>query len=112
MKWLIWLIRAGVFFILFAFALNNMHEARVYWLPGHEWRVPMVFVVLAAFSFGCIFGVLAMVPRWWQQWRVARKVAAQKAVVVPSNPHPSGEMTGPLPLMADAVLTHPPRDGL
>ncbi len=111
MKWLIWLIRAAVFFVLFAFALNNMHEARVYWLPGQEWRVPMVFVVLAAFSFGCIFGVLAMVPRWWQQWRVARKVAASKTPVL-ANGNPPAAVTGPIPLMSEAALSHPPLDGL
>jgi lipopolysaccharide assembly protein A len=108
MKWLIWLVRAGIFFVLFAFALNNMHAARLYWLPGQEWRVPMVFVVLASFSFGCVFGVLAMVPRWWQQWRAARKVVAQ-ARAAPSS---SAAVTGPMPLMSEAAITHPPRDGL
>jgi lipopolysaccharide assembly protein A len=108
MKWLIWLIRAAVFFILFAFALNNMHEARIFWLPGQEWRVPIVFVVLAAFSFGCIFGVLAMLPRWWQQWRIARKVVKTHA---PSSSNPN-TISGGLPSMSEAALSHPPRDGL
>ncbi len=108
MKWLIWLVRAAIFFVLFAFALNNMHPVSLYWLPGQEWRVPMVFVVLAAFSFGCVFGVLAMVPKWWQQWRVARKVAVAQAHV----PSSAAVLTSPLPLMSEAALTHPPRDGL
>jgi lipopolysaccharide assembly protein A len=108
MKWLIWLVRAAIFFMLFAFALNNMHEARLFWLPGQEWRVPMVFVVLAAFSFGCAFGVLAMVPRWWSQRRVARQTAGKPAAAA-SIGH---SVSGALSVNSEAPLTHPPRDGL
>ncbi|MBC7954330.1 MAG: DUF1049 domain-containing protein [Cytophagales bacterium] len=73
MKVLIWLVRAALFFTLLAFALNNQHEASIKWFFGQEWRAPMVFIVLAAFTFGCVFGVLAMVPSWWQHRRAARK---------------------------------------
>lgn len=73
MRMLVWLIRAALFFTLLAFALNNQHEASVKWFFGHEWRAPMVFIVLGAFAIGCAFGVLAMVPSWWQHRRAARK---------------------------------------
>jgi lipopolysaccharide assembly protein A len=66
MRIFIWLVRAALFFVLLAFALNNQHEASLKWFFGHEWRTPMVFVVLAAFTLGCVFGVLAMVPSWWR----------------------------------------------
>ena len=64
MRTLVWLVRAAVFFTLFAFALNNKQEAGVNWFFGYEWRAPMVFIVLAAFGLGCTFGVIAMVPSW------------------------------------------------
>ena len=73
MRILIWLVRAALFFVLLAFALNNQHEASLKWFFGQEWRTPMVFIVLGAFTFGCVFGVLAMVPSWWQHRRAARK---------------------------------------
>ena len=47
MRMLVWLIRAAIFFTLFAFALNNQQEAGVHWFFGQEWRAPMVFIVLA-----------------------------------------------------------------
>jgi hypothetical protein len=47
----------------------------VHWFFGFEWRAPMVIVVLASFGAGCAIGVLAMVPRWWRQRRVARQSA-------------------------------------
>jgi putative membrane protein len=73
MRILVWLIRAALFFTLLAFALNNQHEASVKWFFGQEWRTSMVFVVLGAFTIGCAFGVLAMVPSWWQHRRAARR---------------------------------------
>ena len=50
MRFLVWLFRAFLFFALFAFALNNQHDASVKWFFGQEWRAPMVFIVLVAFG--------------------------------------------------------------
>lgn len=103
MRLLVWLVRALVFFVLFAFALNNQHIVGVHWFFGHQWQAPMVFVVLAAFAVGCAFGVFAMVPSWWKHRRVARR-APPSAAAAPATVSP----TVPLP----APLEHPPRDGL
>ena len=81
MRLLVWLLRAFIFFALFAFALNNQQEASVRWFFGSEWRAPMVIVVLAAFAVGCAFGVLAMVPSWWRHRRVVRRQEREAAAV-------------------------------
>ncbi|MBP8271782.1 MAG: LapA family protein [Sphaerotilus sp.] len=73
MRILVWLFRAFLFFALFAFALNNSHEVVVRWFFGHEWRSPLVIVVLLAFGMGCALGVLAMVPAWWYHRRNAHR---------------------------------------
>ncbi|HEY1090990.1 MAG TPA: LapA family protein [Burkholderiaceae bacterium] len=73
MRILTWLIRAFLFFVLFAFALNNQQAVAVHWFFGHEWTAPLVIVVLAAFGSGCAIGVLAMVPAWWRHRRLARQ---------------------------------------
>jgi uncharacterized integral membrane protein len=78
-KLLQWVLKAAVFFTLFAFALNNQHEASVHFFFGTQWRSPMVLVVLAAFTLGMVVGVLGMVPRWWRHRQLARK--AEKAQV-------------------------------
>ena len=80
MRLLIWLLRAFIFFTLFAFALNNQQTATVHWFFGMGWNAPMVIVVLAAFAAGCVIGVLAMVPGWWRHRRVAKAVMATPAV--------------------------------
>ena len=101
-----WLVRAFIFFVLFAFALNNQQEVAVQWFFGFEWRAPMVIIVLAAFGAGCAIGVLAMVPTWWRQRRVSRLAAPD--TLVPEVSAPSTQV--PSTFGAEAAL--PPREGL
>ncbi|MFN3305267.1 MAG: lipopolysaccharide assembly LapA domain-containing protein [Roseateles sp.] len=91
MRTLVWLLRALLFFTLFAFALNNSHEAVVRWFFGHEWRAPQVIIVLLAFGLGAAFGVLAMVPAWWRHRRAAQRTepAASPAPEAPAVPYPT-----------------------
>jgi uncharacterized integral membrane protein len=86
MRTLLWLLRGFIFFALFAFALNNNHEASLRWFFGHEWRMPQIIIVLLAFGFGCAFGVLAMVPAWWRHRRAAKR--AEVPADEPSSPTP------------------------
>ena len=103
MRLIVWLLRAFIFFTLFAFALNNQQTATVHWFFGVQWHAPMVIVVLAAFAAGCVIGVLAMVPGWWRHWRAARRAApaaeAASAGARPSAPPPS-----------DFAAVQPPRE--
>jgi putative membrane protein len=79
MKYLLWLLKAAIFFTLFAFALNNQHDATVYFFFGTSWRAPLVLVVLAAFAGGLVVGALGMLPGWWKH----RTAAAQLPAAVP-----------------------------
>ena len=88
MKYLLWLLKAALFFTLFAFALNNQQDATVHFFFGTQWRAPMVLIVLSAFTIGVAVGVLGMVPRWWRQHRKAQAGAA--ATPAPS-PAPAEE---------------------
>jgi len=56
MKYIVWLLKAAIFFTLFAFALNNQQAATVHFFFGHSWTGPLVLVVLAAFAFGLVVG--------------------------------------------------------
>lgn len=103
MRIVVWLARAFLFFVLFAFALNNQHDAAIRWFFGYEWRTSMVFVVLAAFALGCVAGVLAMLPSWWRHRRVARRRT--------SDDEP-GAATDTSQLVLPPTPEHPPRDGI
>ncbi|MHB8949809.1 MAG: LapA family protein [Rhodoferax sp.] len=68
--WLLkWILKAAIFFTLFAFALNNQQDTTVHFFFGTQWRAPQVLVVLTTFAAGVIVGVLGMVPRWWKHRR-------------------------------------------
>ena len=83
MKYLTWLLKAAIFFTLFAFALNNQHEASVNFFFGRAWQAPLVLVVLAAFAAGLALGVLVMMPRWWRG-RQAAKASPGTAAAAPA----------------------------
>ena len=85
MKYLLWLLKAAIFFTLFAFALNNQQDATVHFFFGTQWRAPLVLVVLTAFSAGLAVGVLGMVPRWWRHRTAARRAQAAAAVAAPTQ---------------------------
>ena len=72
--WLLqWTLKAAIFLILFAFALNNQEDVQVRFFWGFQWRSPLVLVLLGFFAAGVVVGVLGMVPRWWHQRRLAKK---------------------------------------
>lgn len=89
-----WLLKAAIFFTLFAFALNNQQDVTVHFFFGTQWRAPLVLVVLAAFTLGLAVGALGMVPRWWKH-----RAAAQRSQP-PATPGPQ-----------DSQLTRPETHG-
>jgi len=105
MKYLLWLLKAAIFFTLFAFALNNQHDATVYFFFGTSWRAPLVLVVLAAFAGGVVVGALGMLPGWWKH----RSAAAQ----LPATPSaPTAASPAPAPVVATTDLPAVRQHGL
>ncbi len=91
-----WLLKALIFFTLFAFALNNQHEASLHLFFGQQWRSPMVLIVLAAFAVGLVVGVLGMAPRHWRRSDMAQRVQtpASPASGAADNMSPPGAPHG------------------
>ena len=102
MRFIVWLLRAFIFFTLFAFALNNQQLTTVRWFFGVDWHAPMVIVVLVAFAAGCAVGVTAMLPSWWRHWRRSRR-----AEPAPAPPQAVAPATSVLP--SEFGTDHPPR---
>ena len=94
--WLLkWILKAAIFFTLFAFALNNQHEASVHFFFGNQWRSPMVLIVLAAFATGLVVGALGMAPWWWKHRNATlRERQAQGVDATPEKPLASGPQHG------------------
>ena len=89
MKYLMWLLKAAIFFTLFAFSLNNQQTVGVNFFFGRQWQAPLVLVVLTAFACGLILGVLLMMPRWWKKRRALQQPAGMHTATAdnPSTLH-------------------------
>ena len=89
MKYLMWLLKAAIFFTLFAFALNNQQEAGVHFFFGYQWRAPMVLIVLTAFAAGLVVGAMGMLPHWWRsRRRLAAPTSPADVALAPTPPAP------------------------
>ncbi len=106
MKYFLWLLKAAIFFTLFAFALNNQQDAIVHFFFGTQWRAPLVLIVLAAFTLGVVVGVLGMVPRWWKH-----RSAAQRAATPQANGDAPAAVQPATPVN-DPALQQPPIHGI
>ena len=99
--WLLkWILKAAIFFTLFAFALNNQADVTVRFFFGYQWTAPLVLVVLITFAAGLLLGVLGMVPRWWRQRRAAahaRKLSEASAQPAPPSAPAADAATSSLP---------------
>lgn len=90
-----WLLNAAIFFVLFAFALNNQDAVTLHLFFGARWQAPLVLVLLCALLIGVVLGVLVMLPLWLRARR-------QRIAVPTSAPLPP-------PSVPDAVATPPDR---
>ncbi len=83
--WLLkWVLKAAIFFTLFAFALNNQQTTTVHFFFGNQWHAPQVLVVLIAFAAGVAIGVLGMVP--WRFKQPRQSQLANTKVAAPADP--------------------------
>ena len=96
MKYFLWLLKAAIFFTLFAFALNNQQNVSVHFFFGTQWTASLVLVVLAAFTLGVAVGVLGMVPHWWRHRSAARHQRAHVST-------PVADTAAPLPAAVHGV---------
>jgi uncharacterized integral membrane protein len=79
-----WLLKAVIFFVLFAFALNNQDAVDLHLFFGTTWQAPLVLVVLSSFVLGLFAGIAVMLPLWW----TARRQAQAHAKVQPPQTTP------------------------
>jgi putative membrane protein len=78
-----WLLNAAIFFVLFAFALNNQAPVTLHLFFGASWQAPIVLVLLCVLLMGVMLGVLVMLPLWLRARR------PRKTTVVPTPLPPS-----------------------
>ena len=86
MKYLTWLLKAAIFFAVFAFALNNQEPVPVHLFFGNSFQAPLVLVLLLALGLGIVLGIAVMVPVWLRARRASRAATAAPAPAADPSP--------------------------
>jgi uncharacterized integral membrane protein len=68
-RYLVWILKLVLFFLVLAFAIRNTEPVTVRYFPGGEWQSPLVFVLLVAFCAGVAVGLGAGLARAFRQRR-------------------------------------------
>lgn len=71
-----WLLNAAIFFVLFAFALNNQELVTLRLFFGASWQAPLVLVLLMVLVLGMFLGVVVMLPLWLRAKKAQHKQTA------------------------------------
>ena len=92
MQTVVWILRFIIVLVLVWFAAKNSDPVKLNGLPGQEWMIPLVFILLVVFVGGMIIGLLAWVPTVVRQrreiGRLKKAAAAPPAVLAPAPTEP------------------------
>ena len=69
MRYLLWILKAGLFAAVLAFAIKNAEPITVRYYFGGELQSPLVFVLLVAFCAGMALGLAAALSTVFRQRR-------------------------------------------
>ena len=102
MRYVVWVLRFILFLILLSFALQNTEMVTLNIFSEHHWRAPLIFIVLASFIAGAVFGVLASLS---SIVILRRKLIDVRKKLKEKPPEPIG------PVVVERRI-EPPRDAL
>ena len=69
MRYLTWLLRIALFFVLLGFAVKNDQPVVLRYFFGYEWQSSLVVALLLFFAAGVCVGMLALLGNIFRQRR-------------------------------------------
>ena len=69
MRYVNWLLRILLFFILLGLALKNDQPVDLYYFLGYKWQTSLVVIMLLFFAAGTVVGMLAVLGNVLRQRR-------------------------------------------
>ncbi|MES2564532.1 MAG: lipopolysaccharide assembly protein LapA domain-containing protein [Pseudomonadota bacterium] len=69
MRYVLWFVKLALFALALTFAIKNTDAVVVRYFLGHEWRAPLIFVLLVFFCMGALLGLLAALSQIMRQRR-------------------------------------------
>src|SRR2546429_8316376 len=92
MQTVVWILRFIIVLVLVWFAAKNSDPVKLNGLPGQEWMIPLVFILLVVFIGGGIIGFLAWGPAGGGPrrgiGRLEKGAAAPPPLAAPAPPPP------------------------
>ena len=82
MKYVLWIVKLALFVFMLTFALKNTDAVTLRYFLGHEWRAPLIFVLLVVFCVGAAVGLLSTLG---QILRQRRQISALKRELAESS---------------------------
>jgi putative membrane protein len=90
MKYVLWVVKFALFAFMLTFALKNTDAVTLRYFLGHEWRAPLIFVLLVVFCVGAAVGLLSTLGQILRQRRqiatLKRELAANAQRVAEASP--------------------------
>ena len=69
MRYMIWLLRTVLFFVLLGFAIKNDQPVVLHYFFGYEWQTSLILILFLFFAVGVSVGVLAVLGTIFRQRR-------------------------------------------
>ena len=85
----------AVFVVVLLFAIKNAEPVTLRFYFDAAWQTPLVLVVLASFTAGAVFGVIACLPALARQRREAVRLRKELDLRQPGSAGPAGPAAGP-----------------
>ncbi|HVF40323.1 MAG TPA: LapA family protein [Gemmatimonadaceae bacterium] len=86
MRYVLLILKLALFALALTFAVKNTDAVAVRYFLGYEWHTPLIFVLLVAFCFGAVLGLLGALGQILRQRReisaLRRELEAQAVPAV------------------------------
>ena len=96
MRYVMWVFLPVVFLFFISLAVKNTDLVAVRYFLGHEWRVPLIGVILIFLLLGIALGVLGMLVNYVRQRReISRLQGELHARRQPAREPPPPDLAAP-----------------
>src|SRR5215210_398275 len=69
MRYVLWIVKLALFALALTFAVKNTDPVVVRYFLGHEWRAPLIFVMLVFLCLGALLGLVSALGQILRQRR-------------------------------------------
>lgn len=88
MRYVLWIVKFALFAFMLTVAVKNTDPVSIRYFLGHEWRAPLIFVLLVVFCLGAVLGLLGALGHIMRQRREINALKRGRGRGLRSAPEP------------------------